>query len=72
MILTDYSMPEMDGIEFAGLVRCMGIDAKILLLTAASNYEELCKKAGKNVNGILEKPIAMIQIEEALESLFSS
>ncbi|MDK2966329.1 ATP-binding protein [Lacrimispora sp.] len=72
VILTDYSMPEMDGIEFAGLVRCMGIDAKILLLTAASNYEELCKKAGKNVNGILEKPIAMIQIEEALESLFSS
>ena len=71
VILTDYSLPDMDGIEFAGLVRCMGINAKILLITAAGNYESLWKKAGKNVDGILEKPVAMIQIEEALESLSS-
>lgn len=69
LILTDYSMPEMDGIEFAGLVRCMGINAKILLITATADYETLWKKAGKNVDGILEKPVAMIHIEEALESL---
>ncbi|WP_164473027.1 ATP-binding protein [Clostridium sp. E02] len=67
-ILTADSLPGMGGIEFAGIVRCIGVGAKIILICDLEDQDILEKKTN-NVDGILEKPVTVEGIEEVLRKL---
>ncbi len=58
VVLLDWQMPNMDGIETARRIReCVGDDVPILLITAYdwSEIEDEARKAG--INGFLSKPL---------------
>lgn len=63
LIIVDYQMPEINGIEVVMKIREQGINDKIYILTSHINESDLvsdAKKAG--VDGIMEKPFELSKI----------
>ena len=69
LIITDYSMPEMNGDELARTVKCLVPSQRILMLTAYSG--EVCG-ADNPVDGVLEKPFAIAALRQMIALLLGS
>ncbi|MCD8221645.1 MAG: ATP-binding protein [Clostridiales bacterium] len=67
VVITDYIMEMMNGLEFSGILRSLGYTGKILLISG--NLDENVPWYLDNgiVNEALEKPAALADIEEALK-----
>ncbi|MEG1658719.1 MAG: response regulator, partial [Oscillibacter sp.] len=73
IILVDWKMPEMDGIETAREIRkIVGPDVSIIIMTAYdwASIEEEAKQAG--VNLLLSKPLFKASLHSAIETLYST
>lgn len=57
LILTDVSMPVMDGITLVKKILAIKSNAKIIIMTAHNTDETLLEKDNLKVAGILQKPI---------------
>ncbi|MCB0195874.1 MAG: response regulator [Anaerolineae bacterium] len=67
LILTDYDMPDMDGLELAKKVRQILPDARIVLMSA-SDFCRFCDDVEKmNIDGYLKKPFNVDQLFKSVE-----
>lgn len=68
LIVTDYHMPRMNGLDFVQAARQVSKDIPpIILMTAGYSYDEIKTKAGsENLAGFLAKPFTLLQLREVL------
>jgi two-component system chemotaxis response regulator CheY len=69
MIITDWNMPEIDGLEFVGAVR--GSDGSIPILMVPTNAakEDIVSALQAGVNNYVVKPFTPETLKEKIESL---
>jgi two-component system chemotaxis response regulator CheY len=68
LIVTDYHMPQMNGLDFVQAARQISQDIPpIILMTGGYSYDEIKTKAGsENLAGFLTKPFTLLQLREVL------
>lgn len=70
IVLTDYEMPEMSGIELLGHLRKIRGEIPVLLLTGYANLTTEEKRAELGFDGVLAKPYGEASLRAALVSIF--
>lgn len=73
LILIDYLMPQMDGIDFIGELRKNDSQVRIIMMTAYSSIETAITAMKKGANDFISKPFKkadlMLKINKALQEL---
>jgi two-component system, chemotaxis family, chemotaxis protein CheY len=69
MIITDWNMPEMDGLEFVGQVRNGNPSIPILMVTTNAAKEDIVAALQAGVNNYVVKPFTPETLKEKIESL---
>lgn len=69
LVLTDFYMPKMTGLDLLKQAKLRGIRAKIVVLTAANLSEELDKLELAGADKVLIKPLNVRMLQELFESL---
>ena len=74
LIISDYNMPEMDGLQFLEAVRKDGVIGKtvFIMLTGSSDREIVQKAAALGVNNYLVKPFAPAALKDKIERVFGA
>ena len=72
LIISDYNMPEMDGLQFLEAVRKDPVIGKtvVIMLTGSSDRELVQKAAAMGVNNYVVKPFAPAALKEKIERVF--
>jgi two-component system chemotaxis response regulator CheY len=72
LIISDYNMPEMDGIQFLAAVRADPVIGKtvFIMLTGSADREVVQKAAALGVNNYVVKPFAPAALKEKIERVF--
>lgn len=70
LIITDISMPKLDGIEFCRRIKVINPNQKILVISAHTENDKLNKLRDIGVKNILQKPVGHITLIESFEDLF--
>ena len=72
LIISDYNMPEMDGLQFLEAVRKDPVIGKtvFIMLTGSSDRELVQKAAAMGVNNYVVKPFAPAALQEKIERVF--
>ncbi|HEX9081145.1 MAG TPA: response regulator [Holophagaceae bacterium] len=69
MIITDWNMPEMDGLEFVKTVRGQNSGIPILMVTTNAAKEDIVEALQAGVNNYVVKPFTPETLKEKIESL---
>lgn len=69
MIITDWNMPEMDGLEFVKTVRTQNPSIPILMVTTNAAKEDIVEALQAGVNNYVVKPFTPETLKEKIESL---
>lgn len=69
MIITDWNMPEMDGLEFVKTVRAQNAGIPILMVTTNAAKEDIVEALQAGVNNYVVKPFTPETLKEKIESL---
>ncbi len=69
MIITDWNMPEMDGLEFVQTVRGQNPNIPILMVTTNAAKEDIVQALQSGVNNYVVKPFTPETLKEKIESL---
>ena len=69
MIITDWNMPEMDGLEFVQHVRGNNPSIPILMVTTNAAKEDIVQALQSGVNNYVVKPFTPETLKEKIESL---
>lgn len=74
LIVSDYNMPEMDGLQFLEAVRTDPVIGKtvFIMLTGSSDREVVQKAAQLGVNNYLVKPFAPQALKDKIERVFGA
>lgn len=74
LIISDYNMPGMDGLEFLSAVRADAVIGKtvFIMLTGSSDRDLVQKAAALGVNNYLVKPFAPAALKEKIERVFGA
>ena len=67
LILTDYTMPVMNGLEFSGILRSLGYCGRIFLVSGNLSQDVQWYQDNGIIDGFLEKPVALSEIEKVLQ-----
>ncbi len=68
LVITDYDMPEADGLDLIKQIRALGMSIPVILITASPDiYKEAAKRAVKPT-AIFTKPIIGPEIIHAIRS----
>lgn len=72
LIISDYNMPDMDGLRFLEAVRADEVIGKtvFIMLTGSSDREVVQKAAALGVNNYLVKPFAPAALKDKIERVF--
>ena len=72
IVITDISMPEMDGIEMAGAIKSIKADTRLIVVTAygTTSYQEKFDKIG--FDDFLAKPIEFEKLFAAINKCLAS
>ncbi|NJB97668.1 two-component system chemotaxis response regulator CheY [Sphingomonas trueperi] len=72
LVISDYNMPEMDGLQFLEAVRADPVIGKtvFIMLTGSSDREVVQKAAALGVNNYVVKPFAPAALKEKIERVF--
>jgi len=71
MLITDFRMPKMDGLELAAAVHGMDENIIIIMITAYGEEERL-QEAGKYGIELMNKPVTLAKLSETIARLQSS
>ncbi|MBI5906163.1 MAG: PocR ligand-binding domain-containing protein [Deltaproteobacteria bacterium] len=66
LVLMDLTMPHMDGAEAFGELRRLNPDVRVVLASGYSHEDVRSRFAGKNLDGVLQKPYTVSKLREAL------
>jgi CheY-like chemotaxis protein len=72
LVITDYRMPGMNGVEFARALRQKSADQLILLITGSSFHWEEISRSALPFNSTLPKPFTIPEFQQALDGIFSN
>lgn len=73
LIITDYSMPRMNGEEFSRQVRALTPTQAILLITGSSgSHGTDGRPESAPYNATLEKPFSIVEFQQVVERLLST
>jgi len=67
LILTDWNMPEMDGLTFTKEARAKGVKVPIIMVTTESGKEEVVAAIQAGVNDYVAKPFTPETIKEKID-----
>ena len=67
LILTDYTMPVMNGLEFSGILRSLGYRGRIFLVSGNLSQDVQWYQDNGIIDGFLEKPVTLSEIEKVLQ-----
>lgn len=72
LIISDYNMPDMDGLQFLEAVRADPVIGKtvFIMLTGSADKEVVQKAAALGVNNYVVKPFAPAALKEKIERVF--
>lgn len=72
LVISDYNMPEMDGLQFLEAVRADATIGKtvFIMLTGSADKEVVQKAAALGVNNYVVKPFAPAALKEKIERVF--
>lgn len=74
LILTDWMMPEMDGLELVKKIRTGSDDVKhipILMISASESAKDIVKTMDWKINGYLVKPFSVDTILSMIEDVIN-
>jgi DNA-binding NarL/FixJ family response regulator len=71
IVLTDFNMPEMDGIELTLQIRQQFPQVKVLLLTVSEDSDTIQRAFKAGVSGYMMKKAGKIEFETALKTVAS-
>jgi len=71
IILTDWNMPEMDGLEFVKNVRKSNQSIPILMVTTNAAKDDIVEALKNGVNNYIVKPFTPETLKEKVESVLS-
>ena len=66
LIITDYRMPGMDGLEFVHLLRTFLPDIPVIMLTGYGSLETYCQAGSLGVSQYVMKPIQVKVLEQVV------
>nr|WP_279341421.1 response regulator [Geothrix sp. SG200] len=69
LIITDWDMPEMDGIAFARAVRSRGATMPILMVTTHAATQDIVQALEAGVSTYVVKPFTQESLKEKIDSL---
>ena len=69
LIISDWNMPRMSGIEFITELRKINENVPVLMVTSESDEEKLVKAYEAGANGFLNKPVEPAALKEAISAL---
>lgn len=67
LLLTDFEMPRLNGLDLACAARQISPDMPIVLMTGSRCDEVHTKAVSMNLAGFLPKPFAIMQLKEILQ-----
>jgi len=69
LILMDYLMPRMNGIEAALAIKQKSLNQRTPIVALSASYDEATQKMiqAAGVNGFVAKPVTLAQLKDALE-----
>lgn len=70
LIISDWNMPNMTGIEFLRTVRKLYPNMPFIMLTSNANKEFVLAAAKHGVNGYIAKPFSLDQVRQKVEAVF--
>lgn len=72
LIISDYNMPDMDGLQFLEAVRSDPVIGKtvFIMLTGSADKEIVQKAAALGVNNYVVKPFAPAALKDKIERVF--
>jgi PAS domain S-box-containing protein len=71
LVITDYSMPQMDGLQFARSINTLRADVPILLVTGYMEEFPEVLIAATGVRKVLSKPVTLASLGESVSELLS-
>jgi two-component system, chemotaxis family, chemotaxis protein CheY len=70
LIISDWNMPNMTGIEFLRTVRKLYPTMPFIMLTSNANKEFVLAAAKHGINGYIAKPFSLDQMRQKVEAVF--
>jgi DNA-binding NtrC family response regulator len=71
LVITDISMPRLDGIELSKKIMSLNINQKIIIVSAHTEADKLNKLKEIGVFDILQKPVGYNNLIDSLEKLYN-
>ncbi len=69
LVVTDYIMPGINGMEFLGALRQLSPDLPVLFMTAYADTKLVIEALRNRCDGFLEKPFSLQQLVEEIEGI---
>ena len=69
VVICDWLMPKMDGLEFLRRLRAMPLEIPFLMLTSRQEMDDIIEARDAGVSGYITKPFTTGQLREKVEKL---
>ncbi len=70
LVITDFALGKMNGLELARLIKQQSATQPIMLITAYAESVAMGEERLANVNFLLGKPFSLTQLQEGLNKIF--
>jgi two-component system chemotaxis response regulator CheY len=67
LVLCDWNMPEMDGMELLRQIRTCEPDLLFIMVTGQANYSSVAEAKAFGVNGFIKKPFSLDELRKKLK-----
>lgn len=71
IIICDWNMPNMSGIELLRQVRSVGMEVPFLMVTGRADKESVIEAKDAGVSAYISKPFSQVQLEAKLRSVIA-